>query len=340
MTARKSRAWPGPSLNIPPGFRLPMAAWAIGFLTALNGILFLVLSPFIGSIHSDPLWGVELTYYFGGIATIAGLLISVSGLGFAMLRARWDNDSLLAKEQQIKQWQKSPQQFFKQFDEALERPISNIASKEQKLRATIQTSGGAEESAVEELLDEIARQTRNLHLIFSNIQALALLESPEVELPVGPVDLAEVVRRIAERYSPVAVEAGKELNWRAELQDFRIVSPDPQTVEHIITNLVDNAVTHASGQVEISLTTNRNGFHIQVRDDGPGIAPHHLEHIFHRGWTAEAGRGEKKASPGLGLFIARTLARRCGGELTVESTAAPQTGHQTEFRLALPLKEK
>ena len=101
---------------------------------------------------------------------------------------------------------------------------------------------------------------------------------------------------------------------------------------------MDNAVTHASGNVEIALSKDDASFYVQVWDDGPGIAPHYLEYLFDRGWTPEVVRREEKTSSGLGLFIARTLARRCGGELTVESVAAPQSGHHTSFLLALPLK--
>ena len=61
-------------------------------------------------------------------------------------------------------------------------------------------------------------------------------------------------------------------------------------------------------------------------------------HLFDRGWTPEVARREEKVSSGLGLFIARTLARRFAGDLTIESVAGPDPDHHTEFLLSLPLR--
>ena len=149
---------------------------------------------------------------------------------------------------------------------------------------------------------------------------------------------SEVVRRIADRYFPIAAEADKELTWWTEPEDFGIVSSDSHVIEHIVANLVDNAVTHASRHVEVSLSRDDTRFYVNVWDDGPGIAPQYLEYLFDRGWTPAVGRREEKTSSGLGLFIARTLAQRCGGDLTVESVPAPQAEHHTAFLLTLPLK--
>ena len=128
------------------------------------------------------------------------------------------------------------------------------------------------------------------------------------------------------------------MTWWAEPTDFGMVSSDSHSIEHIVANLADNAVNHATGQVEISLSRDDSCFYVTVWDDGPGIATHYQEYLFDRGWTPEVGRREEKTSSGLGLFIARTLARRGGGDLTVESVADPDPDHHTSFVLALPLK--
>ena len=338
MAVRKGPAWHGLRLDIPTAFRLPLTILLGGGLVAFAGLLCLIMSFFIGPAVSDSLWGVEPLAYIGAVALIVGLAVIAARLAVVTMSANGRDRGELTGERQNEQWRETTRQFFEMFDHDLGRPLRRIAGKERELRVAMRTFGEPSASEVLELLDEIERQTVNYRLMLSNIQVLVYLESPEPPLPTGPVEPAEVVRRIADRYFPVAAEASKELTWWADPTDFGIVSSDSHAIEHIVANLVDNAVTHAVGNVEISLSKDDTHFYVQVWDDGPGIASHYLEYLFDRGWTPEVGRREEKNSSGLGLFIARTLARRCGGDLTVESVAEPNAGNHTSFLLALPLK--
>ena len=338
MAAGEGPIWRGPHVKVPPGFRVLLGVYVGGGLIAFFGLICLILSLFIGPVLFDFLWGVEPLAYVGGMVMIIGLIIAASGLGFAMMKTSWQNHDGPIVERQSEQWRETTRQFFELFDHDLGRPLRRIAGKERELRAAMRAAGEPEDTAVQELLDEIARQTPNFRLMLSNIQVLVQLEAPGDAPPTGPVEPAEVVRRIADRYSPVAAEAGKELTWWAEPQDFGIVASDSHAIEHIVANLVDNAVNHATGSVEISLSKDDAHFSVNVWDDGMGIGSHYLEYLFDRGWTPEVGQREEKTSSGLGLFIARTLARRCGGELTVDSIVAPDAGHHTAFLLSLPLK--
>ena len=336
MAVEEGLLWRGQSVAKSQGFR--QSVYIAGGIIALAGIICLVLSFLVGASAFDSLWGVEPLAYIGSVALISGLGVTVVGLAlvnFGLIDRHRDPPS---SEIQSHQWEETTRQFFELFDHDLGRPLRRIAGKERELRAAMRASGGFDDPAVNDLLDEIARQTPNFRLMLSNIQVLVHLEAPGGVPTAGPVEPSEVVRRIADRYTPVAAESSKELTWWAEPQEFGMVSSDSHAIEHIVANLVDNAVTHAAGNVEVSLSKDDTSFYVHVWDDGPGIASHYLEYLFDRGWTPEVGRREEKTSSGLGLFIARTLARRCGGELTVESVAAPQSGHHTEFLLALPLK--
>jgi signal transduction histidine kinase len=104
----------------------------------------------------------------------------------------------------------------------------------------------------------------------------------------------------------------------------------------VVANLVDNAVRFATRHVELRITNNPTQFFIRVWDDGPGIPERYIPHIFDRGWTPEVAKREVKTSSGLGLFIARNLARRLNGELTVESVPDPASDHHTSYLLTLP----
>ena len=180
-------------------------------------------------------------------------------------------------------------------------------------------------------------QTPNFRLMMSNIQVLVQLEGPDRLTRPQPVEPSELIRKIVDRYVPVAADGGKEITWWAEPSEFGLVRSDSSTVEHIVTNLVDNAVRFAEGHIEVKLTKNPTHFFVRVWDDGPGIAPQYIQHIFDRGWTPELARREEKTSSGLGLFICNTLASRSGGDLMVESNADLDSTRHTAFLLSLPL---
>ena len=106
--------------------------------------------------------------------------------------------------------------------------------------------------------------------MMSNIRVLGQLEQPDVAVPLRPVEPSEVVRKIIARYTSVSADSCKEITWWTKPTEFGIVYSDSSAVEHIVTNLVDNAVRFASMHIEVK---NPSHFFIRVWDDGPGIAP-------------------------------------------------------------------
>lgn len=301
-----------------------------------GGVVCLLLAPIIGGSAFDSLWGVEPLSYIGAILLIVGLGGAAAVYAAPELANRRGN--YLTPAEETHRWAETTQQYFQLFDHDLGRPLRRIAGKERELRAVLLSSEQPVDPAVKDLLDEIERQTPNFRLMLSNMQVLIQLEAPEgADLP-GPVEPSEVVRRIADRYTPVASEVDKEVTWWAEPAEFGLVYADASAIEHIVTNLVDNAVRFADTHVEVKLTRNPTHFFVRVWDDGPGIGAQYVHHLFDRGWTPEVGRREEKTSSGLGLFIARTLARRSGGDLTVESAPGPDNARHTAFLLSLPLR--
>ena len=302
---------------------------------ALGGLISIILAPFIGESVFDSLWGIEPLSYIGAILLIAGLgAAAASYAGTEYYRRRSGQGPNI--QQSGQSWSETTLQYFQLFDHDLGRPLRRIAGKERELRAVMEAAPGVVDPGVKDLLDEIERQTPNFRLMMSNIQVLIQLESPESVDQSQPVEPAEVVRRIADRYSAVASEAGKEITWWSEPAEFGLVYADTNAIEHIVTNLVDNAVRFAGTHVEVKLTKNPSHFFVRVWDDGPGIGQQYIQHLFDRGWTPEVVRREEKSSSGLGLFIARSVARRSGGDLTIETDDRADGDHHTTFLLSLP----
>ena len=304
-----------------------------GLLIVALAIACFILAPLLGEAMFTHMWGVEPLTYIG-----AALL----SLGLATLLLAYILPQLLrrnggAQQRDMQDWSSVTQQYFELFDHDLGRPLRRILGKERELRAFLRASeNGANNDEVVELLDEIEMQAPNFRLMMSNIRVLIQLEAPDVSFEPQPVEVAEVVRRIIDRYNPVAAEADKSITWWADPSEFDIVYSDSAAIEHIVTNLVDNAIRFAHSQVEVGLTRDDSSFQVHVWDDGEGVATRYQPHIFDRGWTPAVARREEKTSSGLGLYIAHTLSTRYGGDLTIENTTSSGPDDHTAFVLTMP----
>lgn len=310
----------------------------IGGLVASIGLIILFLSPIIGDRVSNVLWSVEPTAYLGAISVIIGLVIICASYFLSQFVGR-RSSSATAESQALAHWATLTQQYFELFQHDLGRPFRRILGKERELRATIDTDINDLHKGVLDLFDEIEGQAPNFRLMMSNVQVLIQMEGPRSELVLQPVEPSQIVRRIVDRYTFAATDGKKEITWWSDPDDFGIVYSDGSAIEHIVTNLVDNAVRFASGRIEIKLVKQESQFEIKVWDDGLGIAEEYTRHIFDRGWTPELAKREERTTSGLGMFIAKTLSNRYGGDLEVDSTAGADLQHYTEFTLTLPIQE-
>ncbi len=109
---------------------------------------------------------------------------------------------------------------------------------------------------------------------------------------------------------------------------------DPDRLTQVLRNLVRNAVTHTGpgDRVAISASPSDHRLVISVSDDGPGIPPDQLEHIFERFHRLDQSRSRDRGGSGLGLAIARAITEAHGGSIDAESGP----GRGTTFRISLP----
>jgi len=308
-----------------------------GISVLIIGGALLILSPLISSRLFSSVWGVEPVSYIGALLAMAGLA-TISIVFY--VEQKTNAPASDGPEGEAPNWSETTQQYFELFDHDLGRPMRRILGRERELRAILRASEEPTDPEVQGLLDEIERQTPNFRLMMANIRVLVQLEAPEGPMQFQPVEPGQVVRRIVDRYTPIATDLGKQIVWWAEPTEFGLVYSDSSAIEHIITNLVDNAMRFANSQVEVRLSKNPTHFFIRVWDDGEGVSEQYQRHLFDRGWTPEVARREEKISSGLGLFIGRTLARRFAGDLTIESVISPDPDRHTEFLLSLPLKSE
>ena len=315
---------------------LNVLRWS-GILIAVAGVLLIIVSPWMGpAIWKEARWGVEPPAYIGAIVMVAGLVV-------ALAAGLWHNgpDPAVSRS-----WSRITQDYFDTFSHDMGRPLRRILGKQREVRARLEEPNHKIPDFVIELLDEIEHQAPSFRVMLANVRVLVELEDPDAGARWDPLDPGAVVRNVVDRYQMVAAERDVDVSWWCEPQEFGLVYGDPSSLDHIVTNLVDNATKYASHHVEVRLTRNPTHYYVRVWDDGPGIIESHRPHIFDRGWTPELAARAEKSSSGLGLFIARTLARRSGGEVIVASStgtgedAEGESLHFTMMTVMLPLQSR
>ena len=315
--------------------RLSFHPWPalVGIALAVLGLALMVSAFFLAParIFPEP-WAVEPLSYIGIAGVVMGLAIAVSVYVVSGMRHR-QADGLNGADD----WSRMTEQHFETFQHDLGRPMRRILGKCREVRGVLAATGEDVSAVIHELLDEIEEQAPSFRLMMGNIQVMINLETPDAPIEKYPVEPSAVVSRIVERYTGQAAEQGKDIAWWSEPEEFGLVYSDAAALEHIIANLVDNALRYGGDYIEITVTRDTYNFQVSVADNGPGIPVHYRTHLFDRGWTPQLGRSEEKTSSGLGLYISRTLALRYGGDLAVESTLASADGPHTVFTLTLPV---
>ncbi|MGM0639737.1 MAG: sensor histidine kinase [Pseudomonadota bacterium] len=190
---------------------------------------------------------------------------------------------------------------------------------------------------------EIARlydETRLLSRLVEDLRELALADAGQLDLNVGPTDVAQVIRHTVDNFA-LAAEA-QEVDLSAQLRDdLPPAQADPDRVAQVLRNLLVNALRHtqSGGAVTVEALARNGVLEIAVVDTGEGIAPIDLPHVFERFWRADPARskGDGEAplgsGTGLGLAVAQSLVEAQGGRIWVESTS----GAGSVFRFTLPL---
>jgi signal transduction histidine kinase len=132
------------------------------------------------------------------------------------------------------------------------------------------------------------------------------------------VDIAALIGNACELFEPLAEE--KNVGLRCRAPEKTIVSGGARMLQRMLANILDNAVkyTPPGGEVEISLSeSEKKDIIIAIRDSGIGISATDLPHVFERFYRCDRSRSQP--GTGLGLSLARAIARAHGGDITVRS---------------------
>lgn len=212
-------------------------------------------------------------------------------------------------------------------DKALRVPLARIVANADSINAQ---ADGPVQGDYADYAADIASAGRHLLSLVDDLVDLQAVEKPDFAITPEPIDLADVARRAAGLLSVRAANA--DVSIARPAIDARIAAVgDFRRVLQILVNLIGNAIRYSPPGSEVCVTVERNDTRaiVVVADQGKGVAPEDQVRIFEK---FERVDPSEAGGNGLGLYIARRLARAMQGDLIIES--AP--GEGARFVLLLP----
>lgn len=179
-------------------------------------------------------------------------------------------------------------------------------------------------------LEHMESTLARLGTLVDDLLEVSRLEQNRIPFEMSSFDIADVIRPLAEDYAMQAKEKGLEFVWNETAVSK--VEADPERAKQIIANLLSNAVKYTpKGKVEILLEETGQEVVVTVTDTGLGISAEDMDRLFAKFSRVRTTETEKISGTGLGLWIAREMARKMGGDIVAESIRG--VGSHFSFRL-------
>lgn len=234
-------------------------------------------------------------------------------------------DSLEGAEARERGAQQSVRQFVADAAHELRTPITGVQAVAETL---LQADRDTPVEERERLTLLLIQETRRAGRLVDDMLEMARIDSG-ITLSPQPVDIGAIAREQADRVRLLHPELAVDVQGSAPP-----AVADPVRVAQIVANLTDNAcqATPAGGRVQITVDASPGWVHLVVSDSGVGIPPADRDRVFERMVRLDDSRDRRSGGSGLGLAVARGLARSHGGDVVLLPTDPPGA----VFRLDLP----
>ena len=186
--------------------------------------------------------------------------------------------------------------------------------------------------ATPEIYSLVQEQALRLSRLVDDLQRLSRAESGQEVLDVVKMPVAPFLEREARKLEPPFSEKGVELQVAAP-ENLPPMMADEDKLEQVVVNLLDNALryTDPGGKVVVSAGASDGSVVIKVADNGIGIEPEDLPHVFERFYRTDKSRSREKGGSGIGLTIVKRYVESLGGSINVDSK--PGSGTTFSFRV-------
>lgn len=216
-------------------------------------------------------------------------------------------------------------QFFADITHEIKNPLHTIAGSLEMLQTT-----ELPKEQQEKYLKTAERQTQRINRLFKDLVTLQRYDSDDHFIQKQRFSIQKVIEMILDIHESEARE--KQIELKA-LHNSQQVIGDPDKIEQVIENLVNNAIKFTNnGTVEINVTNQNDDIQIEVKDNGIGISSEHLDKLFDRFYRTDKARSRDKGGTGLGLAVVKSILDAHGSEILVESNP----GEGSRFWFSLP----
>lgn len=234
----------------------------------------------------------------------------------------------MTEERQLDKMRKD---FIANVSHELRTPISMLQGYSEAIVDDIAESQEEKKEMAKVIYDESLRMGR----LVNELLDLARMEAGHLQLTMEDENLSSFINRIIHKFQGLAKD--NDIQLYAEIENgLTSISFDPDRIEQVLTNLIDNGIRHTpkGGVVKLSVTSDVKGILIEVKDSGSGIPEEDLPFVFERFYKADKARTRGRAGTGLGLAIAKNIIDAHRGHISVQS----KIGQGTTFSFLLPRK--
>ena len=179
----------------------------------------------------------------------------------------------------------------------------------------------------------VGSEVKRLSRLVATLLDITKIQAGERKFVFAPFDVCETARQILISFEGKIEKKRLDIRFDCDEENMT-VNADADAIHQVLYNLIDNAVkfTKEEGLLRVSLAYVSKKVQVKVYNEGQGIPPEDLDHVFDRFYKADKSRGIDRTGVGLGLFIVKTIVVSHGEQITVDS----KEGEWCEFTFTLP----
>ena len=213
----------------------------------------------------------------------------------------------------------------------LRTPLSTVIGYSETLR---ESDAGMDDETRAKFLAVVHDEARRMQRVVEDLISLSRIEAEKFTTPTEPVDIAPMIEVAVESAARMAADRGSELKCNVA-SDLPPISADRGQILQILDNLITNALRYGEPGTPVSITARLDGgmVHVEVADQGEGIAAEHIPRLTERFYRVDTSRSRGLGGTGLGLSIVKHIVERHRGRLTIESVI----GRGTTIHVLLPI---